>query len=1374
MKMRIKIKLAILLLFLIGFNKSYCQELTISEINTVVSNFLTSINGEKQLKSSSIPKTLLNKNHIITYIYEISSGGFVITSNNKKLPPILAYSNKLDTGDNFHKTNFYKFIQNDLEIRLENFNKISDSTVTKNNLLWDKYLNNNEDIQFWPDQNTTSTGGIIQTTWNQQTPYNNLYPIDLPSNSRYVVGCVNTAVSQVINHHKFIGNLLLNNSDTYISYGNNTIKFDSDSTMYDFPSFNTLNSYLDSIRKKYASLDEITELEKAALNLVCGIKNQSTYTHTNGIFETGATHSDAVELFNEIGYHAKYSIYNYDGYYEPALDIVRGLPVIASIEPFEGKPHSIIIDGYSSLDMYHINFGWGSNAPQEINDCWYSPPRFEGYYWINDVIYNIIPNETPALSIDVIELSPEFPIKELNISSSTDCRIDSIHCRYPFSISYDGNTFNNKISNLNLDLNKKIYIKQETPDSIINDFLHINYSNGYQDAIQLIGLPEGNYISSINGNIKNNGKPYFVTENIEINNQVTIEKGVKIYFLTETTLKTNNNGGIKANGSFDLPVLFSGVNRFRGWEGMKLSGSCIFKYSQFKNIINNNYSTSLEGGIRLDNSSEFYNCIFQHNDSRGGIACIKDNYKSQSKFVGCVFSHNNGKVMYICDSKPCLINCTISENIGKVHVSIRSGIEIINSIINQDLHYEWNIYMDTLFIANSYIKNLGDSTSIISEPNFKNINEKFGRSKTLSEYTFELADGSSGIEEGKNSFLPLEYELDLLGNPRIIGKRVDIGAYENSLNGAVLSTPKSIIEFGYCPIESTIKKVLTIHNIGNEEVKIDSTFMNNNVFKIASIEDLKNLTIESGDSINIEIIFKPDTKNNFSSVLDLKYKEFSKKILLKGTGVEDGIFVSGKVSGTWEKDKCYYVVGDIEVDSDLIIEEGVNVIFMGNYGFSSFGKNLELNTNSKKNPIVFKGLNNYWKGIRLSLEGSEIKMENIHFRDVDNGNLFTFYYDKNGETINFENCKFENINERIFQFASNTKFKINNCEIANCTGYFSNHFTTISNTDFILTYNYFNQNQDLHIGITTSNVIFEKNTIANNENISFSFDNATIIKNRITNNSSGEKVLIRFGGNSKLIKNVLTNNMNNCTWAPIFNSNGFSEVYNNTIANNKYSAGVIEHEKEKNSYLNFQNNIIWNNTKNEMKIYNSGGTEQDSIIIKYCLWQGGNNNGDFIINENPLFVNPSQKIGITTDESNVDWCLQSGSPCIDKGNPSEYFNDASDEMTGYPKFPALGTIRNDIGAYGGSFNNLLLTNINQSQLVPQSVVLCNDDLITIKRSSKKQYFCSVYNIYGRLILKKQFSGIENMICLKSQPSGIYILVINGDNLKESHKVVKTK
>jgi len=54
-------------------------------------------------------------------------------------------------------------------------------------------------------------------------------------------------------------------------------------------------------------------------------------------------------------------------------------------------------------------------------------------------------------------------------------------------------------------------------------------------------------------------------------------------------------------------------------------------------------------------------------------------------------------------------------------------------------------------------------------------------------------------------------------------------------------------------------------------------------------------------------------------------------------------------------------------------------------------------------------------------------------------------------------------------------------------------------------------------------------------------------------------------------------------------------------------------------------------------------------------------------------------------DSLSDYHLSTGSPCIDSGNPDALYNDPEDPQNpGYALWPALGTITNDMGAYGGN------------------------------------------------------------------------------------------
>ena len=118
------------------------------------------------------------------------------------------------------------------------------------------------------------------------------------------------------------------------------------------------------------------------------------------------------------------------------------------------------------------------------------------------------------------------------------------------------------------------------------------------------------------------------------------------------------------------------------------------------------------------------------------------------------------------------------------------------------------------------------------------------------------------------------------------------------------------------------------------------------------------------------------------------------------------------------------------------------------------------------------------------------------------------------------------------------------------------------------------------------------------------------------------------------------------------------DISNNVMYNNTAMAGGGVYE----CYTTIQNCILWGNGAN------IGDQIYASSDPAYCCiqsWEGAGNN----ISESPDFVNEMVR----------DFHLDFGSPCIDAGNPSEIYYDSF-----LP--PGLGTILNDMGAYGGPHN----------------------------------------------------------------------------------------
>ena len=123
---------------------------------------------------------------------------------------------------------------------------------------------------------------------------------------------------------------------------------------------------------------------------------------------------------------------------------------------------------------------------------------------------------------------------------------------------------------------------------------------------------------------------------------------------------------------------------------------------------------------------------------------------------------------------------------------------------------------------------------------------------------------------------------------------------------------------------------------------------------------------------------------------------------------------------------------------------------------------------------------------------------------------------------------------------------------------------------------------------------------------------------------------------------------------------------NNTIADNEatVSGGGIQ---TTGVIVKFINSIIWGNSAP------ANSQISGSLQVEYSDVEGGYN-GIGNIDLDPVF------------EDITNYYLTDGSsPCIDAGNPSALFNDIEDPFNlGYALWPALGTLSNDMGAYGGN------------------------------------------------------------------------------------------
>jgi parallel beta-helix repeat protein len=218
-----------------------------------------------------------------------------------------------------------------------------------------------------------------------------------------------------------------------------------------------------------------------------------------------------------------------------------------------------------------------------------------------------------------------------------------------------------------------------------------------------------------------------------------------------------------------------------------------------------------------------------------------------------------------------------------------------------------------------------------------------------------------------------------------------------------------------------------------------------------------------------------------------------------------------------------------------------------------------------------------------------------------------------------------------------------------------------------------------------NNVIRDNWAWATGGGIEIRADEVVIERNVISNNQSDWAGGIYVSGSSIVIKkNIIDHNYADFRHGGgiyVYRSASATIIENNTVVSNiaiSWGLGGAMYIDEVDE-ITIRNNIIANNLNNS-----TGGIHFVSCPVTLTFTyndvynnQGSNYfgcPGDGNISEDPLFVDPE----------NQDYHLQLGSPAIDAGDPDPAYNDPKDPANpGYAFYPAMGTVRNDMGAYGG-------------------------------------------------------------------------------------------
>jgi hypothetical protein len=238
-----------------------------------------------------------------------------------------------------------------------------------------------------PDEAPNSNavvGPLLQTKWNQYTPYNGMVPLD--GNNPSATGCVVTATAQIMKFHGYPAR----------GIGQST-PYTTSSRGMEIPSVNFNIAYdWNNMLNKYDRSYPGTEQQKDAIATLMyhvGISFKTNYTAEG----SGAGFSPTI-MTASFGYDKSIQKLERKYYNDSEWEaIIRAqlnarLPVFYSASR-EGGGHGFVIDGYDNTDKFHVNWGWGGGC-----DGYYSLnvlKPYEGRYYNSghSIYINIKPDE---------------------------------------------------------------------------------------------------------------------------------------------------------------------------------------------------------------------------------------------------------------------------------------------------------------------------------------------------------------------------------------------------------------------------------------------------------------------------------------------------------------------------------------------------------------------------------------------------------------------------------------------------------------------------------------------------------------------------------------------------------------------------------------------------------------------------------------------------------------------------------------------------------------------------------------------------------------------------------------------------------------------
>jgi len=324
-----------------------------------------------------------DKKELLAYVFELEPQGFIVVTANTDLVPVIAYSNRSCFPWDEDPLNLLPhMLREDLSLRIAAREILEPERIARYHTEWEGFISGEAALKApgdsWPPDGQTWTGGWVESMWHQSSPYWNECPIDPVTSDRCVVGCVATAMGQIINFWQYPDAVIFTHADDYVT---DTRHISINATEASIPAID----YNDG---------SPTFAVCADISYACGVSVKMNYTSQG----SGASHIDCADAyrshfdFDRAQWREEQSLGFYDILEQNMKD---SMPAQLGItDAGWNYAHSIICDGFRETtgdDEWHLNFGWGGSNPDPLPSSWYVLPAGmpAGFSVVFDGIVNI-------------------------------------------------------------------------------------------------------------------------------------------------------------------------------------------------------------------------------------------------------------------------------------------------------------------------------------------------------------------------------------------------------------------------------------------------------------------------------------------------------------------------------------------------------------------------------------------------------------------------------------------------------------------------------------------------------------------------------------------------------------------------------------------------------------------------------------------------------------------------------------------------------------------------------------------------------------------------------------------------------------------------